>query len=516
MRGLNWNCATATVLLVLTAGCASTVQQQSAGTDQAAFAGDGLSTQPATGGATGPDVGLGAAPETNSTTGSGGTTTAPGAAVANGANPKPVQGGPGPQVPRPGSDGSTKAANVPGVSDTTLKLGVEYFSTSELAAFGNATGVQAVGATETLEAYKAAAEYVNKRGGVAGGRRIVLVPRQRSTSENNSSAAQATCAAFTEDDRVFAANADFTQDSPLVPCLSRRGVLSVTAGLVEAGSRDDFARFGGLYMGPSTAETISAADTYIDALVRQGLVTKGSTIGLLWLDFTDFQAARKHGLLPALARHGMKLKSEYQAHYSGNPSDLGPIAAQMQSAALQFRSDGVDRVLTLDYQGTLTYFFMQQAQQQGYKPRYGLASWSNAEFLVANGQTAQLAGASGFGWLPGVDVAPTRQPKLAPLEECKALMQAKGMSVKAQSDAVIQYTACSRVFFLKTLLDNAPDLSPAGLRTALSGLGKQPSYSGFGDAFSANRAWGAAVYRDLVYDASCGCAAYRGPDRSFN
>jgi hypothetical protein len=424
----------------------------------------------------------------------------------------------------PGTSGSVpsanpavgKPANVPGVTATTVQLGVEYISTAQLGAFANAAGVDAVGKTDMLQAYKAAAAAVNKEGGVAGGRKLVIVPRERSTSESNAQAAQTTCDAFTYDNRVLLSNLFYGQGSSTVSCLASRGVVSIGGAAVEGGSQLDFQRFGGKYLSPGTADTITAARTYVQALVRQGFLSKSSKIGLLWFDFPDFKAARDRGLVPALTSAGLGLAGEYRATYSGSASDLGAIASQMQSAALQFGASGVDRVLTLDYQGTLQYFFMTTAENQRYRPKYGLATWSDAEFLRANGSAAQLAGSTGIGWMPGYDLAVRQLPVDEPKRRCLAAMKAGGVPpLEAQTDTLIQLRACEEVFFAQRLLNTATDLTPSGLAAAAAALGNQPSYAGFSDRFAGSKLWGASTYRDLAFDSACECFGYRGPTRPF-
>lgn len=436
-----------------------------------------------------------------------------GAAIGRPRSPAPQPSGPGAAGgPRTGG----RAGDVPGVTPTTVKLGVEYISTAELGAFASAAGVKAVGRTDMLKAYQAAAAAVNAAGGVAGGRKLVIVPRQRSTSESNAQAAQASCSAFTDDNRVLLANLFHSQGNPGVPCLTSKGVVAVGGSNVAAGSQLDFQRFGGRYLSPGTAETITAARAYVQALVRQGFLTRSSKIGLLWFDFPDFRDGKDRGLVPALKSAGLSLTSEFRSTYSGSGSDLGSIAAQMQSAALQFRSADVDRVLTLDYQGTLQYFFMSTAESQGYRPRYGLATWSDAEFLRANSSAEQLAGSTGIGWMPGYDLAVQQLPLDEPKRRCLAAMRAAEMPpLEAQTDTLIQLRACEEVFFVQELLNTATDLSPSGLAAAAASLGNQPSYSGFLQWFGPSKLWGAAAYRDLAFGSACSCFAYRGPNRPF-
>lgn len=506
------------VVLVL-AGCGTTVPLSASG-GGTAVGGAALA---------GPSPQAGAQPDSVA---SGGTVSALGGDTqvsSSGATPGPSKGG-GQVVP--GSTGSDspatsltanptqangRPADVPGVTASTVKLGVEYISTASLAAFANAAGVKAVGQVDELAAYQAVVAAVNRAGGVAGGRKLVIVARQRSAAESTDQAAQATCAAFTQDNRVLAANTALVEDSPIVDCLAQHGVLSIGAGYPEAGSQGDFKRFGGRYVAPGTADTISASKAYVDSLVQQHFLTPSSTIGLLWFGFNDLAAARAEGLLPALKAHGLSVKSDFEATYDGNPASLGSVATEMQSAVLKFRTAGVDRVLTLDEQGTLEYLFMTNAQQQGYHPLYGLASWSDTEFLRANAPAAQLQGSTGIGWLPAYDLSVSQQPSDASRQRCNAVMKAANMPpVQAQTDALIEYGACDTVFYLADLLNRARELTPAGLAAAASALGERPSYAGFGNSYSADKFWGASTYRNLAYGADCGCFNYSGPYGSFN
>jgi hypothetical protein len=212
----------------------------------------------------------------------------------------------------------------------------------------------------------------------------------------------------------------------------------------------------------------------------------------------------------------MSLTSEDRGTYSGSASDLGSIAAQMQSASLQFSSSHVDRVLTLDYQGTLEFFFMNNAQSQRYHPKYGLATWSDTEFLRANAPAAQLAGSTGIGWMPGFDLAVSQLPLDEPRKRCLQVMKkAQVPPLEAQTDTLIQLRVCEEVFFVQKLLNAATDLSPVGLAAAAASLGAQPSYAGFAQRLGRTKLWGASAYRDLAYDTSCSCFAYRGSNRSF-
>jgi hypothetical protein len=159
---------------------------------------------------------------------------------------------------------------------------------------------------------------------------------------------------------------------------------------------------------------------------------------------------------------------------------------------------------------------MTTAENQRYRPKYGRATWSDAEFLRANSSAAQLAGSIGIGWMPGYDLAVRQLPVDEPKRRCLAAMKAAQMPpLDAQTDTLIQLRACEEVFLVQRLLDTATDLTPGGLRAAVAALGHQPSYVGFADRFGPSKLWGAAAYRDLAFDSSCSCFAYRGPNSPF-
>ena len=423
--------------------------------------------------------------------------------------------GPGASTPRgalPSSSGH-RPPNVPGVTATTVKVGLEYIDAAALGTFANSAGAKGVGGENALDVGRVLADYLNRHGGVAGGRKLVLVPYDRSPSDSNQTAAQAECAKWTEDDRVFVANASLYQDSPLVPCLASHGVISVAAGQPEAGSYRDFARFNGLYYGPATMDTVSAAKAYIHELLRVGFLGKTHKIGLIWFGFNDLQLARTEGIIPALRAAGMSITSDFRADYSGNPADLGALAADMQNAELQFRAAGVDRVISLDYQGTLEFFFQQQAQNQGYHPLYGINSLSDTAFLQNNSPAAQLVGSVGIGWLPGEDVLDAHQPDTPAELHCEKILKDAGQTISAQTDRLVFYETCTYFFFLDQVLNHVDTLTPAALRLAAGTLQDWPTAAGFADQYAADKLWGANTGRSLAYQTSCSCFAYTGPGR---
>src|SRR5690349_22550034 len=86
------------------------------------------------------------------------------------------------------------------------------------------------------------------------------------------------------------------------------------------------------------------------------------------------------------------------------------MQAQISSAVLKFRSDGVTHVLIWDDNGVATLFFMQQADNQGYRPRYGINSGNNMQVVAQVVSKSQLTGATGIGWTPAFDIANADSP----------------------------------------------------------------------------------------------------------
>jgi hypothetical protein len=153
--------------------------------------------------------------------------------------------------------------------------------------------------------------------------------------------------------------------------------------------------------------------------------------------------------------------------------------------------------------------FMQNAQSQGYHPRYFLQT--SAAALAANVGPEQLTGSMGEGYVPVYDVAPTEYPgdPTKATAYCKAVMKAAGQAATDNSTLALQLSICDEFYFLQAAVARAGGLSAGGVRAGMEALGKgQPSALTFRSFLSPREHTSAAVLRDLTYHPDTGRFAY--------
>lgn len=183
----------------------------------------------------------------------------------------------------------------------------------------------------------------------------------------------------------------------------------------------------------------------------------------------------------------------------------------MSSAVLQFRGRGVTHVLSTD--GGALLGFMLSADDQGYRPRYGLSSFlTPAALLEGTAPARQLVGSVGAGWSPSVDVTDARDPgDTGPGETfCKKVLAEGGQTFKGQRLAeAVAFAFCDG---LRLIADSAR--AGGGLTGRQVAAGMQvagprlQSAFGFGNGFGKGRSFLPGAVRDLAYDTGCSCFAY--------
>ena len=403
-----------------------------------------------------------------------------------------------------------------GVSGGQINIGilVEDFDSSA-AAFA----VKDSGQGDQQAQAQAVINYINAHGG-AGGRTLVPVfhhndPSSGTFAQQN----QASCAAFTEDHKVLAVTPQNFEMDSLIACLAKKGVPLVATDHVfgawsDQTQLDQYADY--LYL-PSTMN-FTRSGAVIDGLAGAGFFGSKPKIGLLYLDSPSIVRAVDKGVRPALAAHGLQLTDAVAISAPTSETDVSNDAAQASSAVLRFRSENIDHVLFLEGAGEIPFLFMPQADAQGYRPRYGVSSYDEPEWLTQNAPLAQLAGAVGVGWIPSLDVADTQDPGgSAAAALCLQIMKASGQNVtQDRSHEHSAFGFCSSLFFLQAAIAGAPTLDPRGLRTHIEALGSSfVSALTFSTSFRPGRHDGAASAANLAFDGGCSCFKYTSTPRSI-
>jgi len=343
---------------------------------------------------------------------------------------------------------------------------------------------------------------MNQHGGLAG---RAITPIYHATDPTNGtfqSQAEAECAAFTQDDHVFAVIGTVLADNQF-DCFAKTNTpfLAQTASLYDHTMYD---RHPGLVYQPFmiSAERLGV---WIDSLFGQRYFAAGGKVGLLELDNGVYHRFADTVIKPRLGAHGIQLADEFAFTVPDSAASAGSLFAQANNAVLRFRAENINEVVLSPTGGTIPFVFMQSAESQGYRPRYALNSLEVPAFVTQNVPVAQLSGSVGVGWLPASDVYYKEVAHgVNPAEDlCFNITKRNGDEVKRY---------CDGLFFLAAALQKAPEFTPAGLRAGAEALGT--SYDSpwtFATRFGAGRYDGARQVRALAFVDGCTCYRYTGP-----
>lgn len=481
-------CAVAAALL--TVACGSTAQQTGAAGGPAGLSGPaGGPTAAQDPSGLGPVAAGGPVAPSTTTTGARGPAGNPSAAGA----PLPGTSGPaGPSAPgqaaRPGALAPVKIGIgvTIGYADAIGGLGVEGASTGDNRAQAGAV-----------------IAHLNANGGL-GGRRIEPVYFDYNVQQDPAVSDQEACTAWTEDTRVFAAMSLYGKPVTLGVCLAKQGVASLL-DFREPPDDDLLRAYPSAIFAPSQLSLSRRTRLYVKGLADLGYFTATDKIGLVLQDETVYRNVSERVLKPELRARGLTVAAEVAITGTND----------FANAVLRFRQEDVTRVLFLDQEGGLAYFFMTAAESQAYRPRYGLSTASYPSFLELNVPPAQLSGSVGVGWMPTKDVAQNPTPTDASVARCDAILRKAGQEPADRVAEGVGHAFCDWLFFLDRALELAPTLSLAGLQQGVEAIGTSfdPALT-FSSRLGPGRHDGASSYRNLAFDDGCRCFRYTSPPRS--
>lgn len=415
--------------------------------------------------------------------------------------PSSSEGGGTAAAPRPPVD----APPAPG-SPGTVEIGVVY--EAQITAGSSIGATKNTNAGDTKAQAQAVIDVVNRTGGIAG-RRIKPVWFKNDVNSGAYDArAQEACATFTEDHGVFAVVSTWLAPYRLADCLAQRR----TPLISEARQPYDETNFASLapylYM-PGRMNGTRLNQVYIDELARQGFFSN-AVVGLARFEGALYD--RLAGVIKTrLQAHGLALASEATVRTPSSTTDFGGATAEISNAILRFRTAGVTHVLFAENNGILPFFFLQEAESQGWRPRYGFNSEHGTETLEQYLPPAQLERAAGVGWLPGADVSAAQESGVPNAEACDEIMRRAGIAYPERVAVQASRGYCDGLLFLQATMARAPSLTPEALRAGTEALG-----SAFGSAltfttrFLPGRYDGAGSVRHLAYEGACRCFRYRG------
>ncbi|HEU5033250.1 MAG TPA: hypothetical protein VFT62_00670 [Mycobacteriales bacterium] len=441
----------------------------------------------------GSDPGLASAPTTASIAGGTVGRTVPGAAVGGrggtlttapaggGASSAPRVAGAPSAGARPVGAAAPNLASGPGVTPSTVTVGMAYSpnAAQEQEALGNTAATSGDIKADT----EAIVHDINQHGGVAGRRlAVVFHPIDATSTQTQAQIVQAACADFTQDHHVLIGMP--LTDPTFSSCMQKAGAL-VANGSLAGMTTHDFARFPNYYDVQMLA-TDHIALNWVDALVRNHYFTGWNTtagapgnapvkVGILAPDKSDWAWTVPHVLVPSLRQAGVHVDpGDVEIwHFPDSTTGNGQAVAQIQSAVLKFRSDGVTHVLLAEQNSSA--FFASAAESQHYRPRYGINSASGIQVYAGSlVPYAQLNGAVGVGWSPALDLPAAMSAERTYAgpgrARCMKVYQRAGIGFDSTNATAIGLLICDLYYSVQAVLNSLPPGSPINATTYLHGL----------------------------------------------
>jgi hypothetical protein len=423
----------------------------------------------------------------------------PGALAGPGATAgQPVRGGASDVGSQQVPGGAAEAAV--GAGAAPLSIGISTWNEEAANQIINAFGGSAqIGDGEA--AAKAVIKYLNGSGGIAG-RKIqpVFVQFNATSQDAFSTQRQSQCAAFTEDHHVFAVidQVDASAQATIAGCLARHHTV-----YVESFMRDFFGQQTEQLAPYVYAPGDLADDGYLtaaDELVDSGYFEPGYKLGVLYIDSPSASHLYQSVLKPHLAHDGIKVSDAVGLPNPNGLSDAGPLEQAISSAVLRFQSSGINHVMSLS-EGSIAYF-MVQAEQQQYRPRYALTSKDMIAGIQSAPPKAQWHRAVLTGWTPTEDVQPQQDPNDRPRrKECLRIIRGAGVPIPGRVAEHFFLVTCDGLFFLRDSLAHAASVTAQSIAAGAGALG--PGYASamtFGTRFGAGVFQGANDIRLAAFD----------------
>jgi hypothetical protein len=499
----------AAALAALTAGCGSVVPLDSSNVAGNGAVGSGGTGASGTGGAANGAPGalgttgggqvagsssLGSSGSASSTGSLGGGTTAAGGQAAGGAS-----------------------------SNAPIRIGIAYLSSTSEKAFLGAAGGDAENSSDPGDAHaqaQASIDWVNKNGGLAG-HQIIPVYFQVDLTSNETyvQEQQDACALWTQTNHVVAGFwfLHLVSLQNIATCLGSHHALFAQGG-VYGSQFSDYTK-NPFYLGLEEVTGERMAARYVDALQSQGYFSSTAQTGIITYD-NDAGLQRTLKYVKAeLSRRHLPLRDTYTVTEPGATTDLGTTVSQIQTGAARFNAEHIDHVISLLPFG-LIEIFMSYADQQQYRPRYGLTTYDAPWLDLQIGGLApadQLANAVGLGWEPDLDVDAAHDPGGNPsAKKCEAIL---GSTARVRSQREQGGTYCDYLLMLYTAASHLPKDQPLTgdvLLAAVNALGSSyQSAMNLGTTLTQARHDAVSTARPFKYDQSCSCFTYSLPAESL-
>ena len=212
------------------------------------------------------------------------------------------------------------------------------------------------------------------------------------------------------------------------------------------------------FVNPQAATFDRAALATVDLAVKEGAVTSGTSVGVIYPGCDAQSAVFENALKPALEQAGAKV-SAFKGTCIRSSADEGAALSELPNAILQFKTDGVAAVFNLATGFVPVVLMMNEADKQGMTPKWVLNT--NNEFGAMNTMNppaAQMANVIAAGWSAALDTFETDPTKLGPkATECLDKYAAVGFPAPSNiGELASQLDVCSTFFALEIMLAGTP------------------------------------------------------------
>ncbi len=416
--------------------------------------------------------------------------------------------------------GTDTAVNGPGVTANQIHIGVVVVRGGDQAAAS--LGVPGASQADMRKVWGALASEANEDGGILG-KKVVPVFHEidAQSSQTIEQQGQEACEDWTQDRPVFATPGYPSFGESFIECMGRAGAV-LSAGSVFTLSDERIFERHPYYLQPSAMDLNTQANLLPLAMDRQRYFGNNAKIGLVTFDTPEFHYAVENSFLPSLQREGKQLGTEpAYLTYPRTLDQYSNVLADARNAVLRFSAEGITHVMIMDFGAIATIAFTQSAENQQYRPRYGLNSQSGNTLAAANmsPETArrQFENARSVGWVAQADVRADEEPPNKTKDRCLAVMKKHNVTFSSRNAQGQGIQACDSLWFLWAALD-ASGTRVINQSTFLQGVarlggGYAPGMT-FATSVSSSRHDGAAAARNLSYDTSCNCFHYTTPPYS--
>ncbi|MCU1592962.1 MAG: hypothetical protein JWO12_354 [Frankiales bacterium] len=502
--------------LLASSACASTVQLRSqqqlggSGVDQGQVGGqtDGSgATADSSGGAPGGTSGA-LAP------GSTGSTAAGGSATSGGSlGPASAAGSSGSAAAGAGPSAGGIPVKGPGWDAKYVYVGA--LTVNDLHTVAGGLGINLDPGDLEADA-NAVAKYVNDHGGLLG-RQVKMLFRDTKTADVAADpvrVGQAVCADFTQDRRIIALyNPVTTLDTDnLRRCFAKAGtpIFSPSSAITDSTATKGLE---GFFYQTAMVAWDKLAPVFVNRLKAQGYMSG-------WDARLGQPSSKKpvFGIVTSTTPAGTRVAAQIKgalasAGYPGALVYQWSDASQGQNNSVTYMNgNNVDHVIVADLELTA---FQNSAQNQQYKPRYGITSYNdpytNLETLSPKGANN---GAVGIGWAPAYDVSDQNDPGSTGKGEdtCLKLMAAGGQTFSGKRTAkLFALAACDSILLA---VEGARSQKGLDARSIYAGaLRISPTFStavSFGtSALTPTHLFTPSSARDLAWVSACSCFKYQ-------